>query len=273
MSSLHVGAAWKLSPSDLTFLASECPRCLWQKIAGNFPRPRSPFPKVFTLLDRQTKDYFAGKRTERISPDLPPGRVVHADRWVRSIPIRVPGHERRVFIAGRIDASLRFDDGSHGIVDFKTSVPRPEHVEFYGRQLHAYALAAENPAPGNLRLSPVARLGLLCFEPTRMTATRRGAAYRGEAHWIDVPRDDDAFMAFLAEIVDVLERPSPPDASPTCPYCQFLLDGVAGFLGSWLRSGDAETPPSSPRRTRSRAHLELVNPPRANEPASPTEGR
>jgi hypothetical protein len=41
MSSLLGGSAWRLNPSDLTFLASECPRCLWQKIAGTPGRPMS----------------------------------------------------------------------------------------------------------------------------------------------------------------------------------------------------------------------------------------
>ena len=73
---------------------------------------------------------------------------------MRSIPIRVPGHERRVFIAGRIDAALEFDDGSFGIVDFKTSVPKPEHVAFYGRQLPRLRAGGREPGAREPRTRP-----------------------------------------------------------------------------------------------------------------------
>ena len=68
MSTLQVASAWKISPSDLTFLFEECQACFWAKVAGNFPRPRMPFPRVFSLLDAQTKAYFDGKSTSAISP-------------------------------------------------------------------------------------------------------------------------------------------------------------------------------------------------------------
>ncbi len=267
MSSLHVGAAWKLSPSDLTFLFEECPRCFWLKVAGNFPRPRTPFPRVFTLLDLQAKAFFDGKRSERISPDLPPGRIVHGDRRLRSMPIHVPGHDRRLFIVGRIDSAIGFDDGSFAIVDYKTTVPKPHHAALYGRQLHAYALAAETPAPGSLMLKPVTRLGLLCFEPTRMTATRGGAAYRGETHWIEVTRRDGEFMAFLGSVADLLDRPTPPEATAACSFCSYLADGVTAILGTWLGSEGEEPVPPSGRRRKPHPHLELVvDPTEANLP-------
>lgn len=50
---------------------------------------------------------------------------------------------------------LSFDDGSYGIVDFKTTDPRDGHVDFYSLQLHAYALAFEQPADPSKRRSPV----------------------------------------------------------------------------------------------------------------------
>ena len=65
-------------------------------------------------------------------------------------------------------------------------------------------------------------------------------------------------MAFLAEVVDILERPSAPEASPDCSYCQFLLDGVAGFLGSWVQVQTAEAPSADRRGKRPHPHLELV---------------
>ncbi|MDP9342525.1 MAG: PD-(D/E)XK nuclease family protein [Actinomycetota bacterium] len=220
----------RLAPSDLTFLWAECPRCFWLKVKGVLKRPSAPFPKIFTRLDHQTKDYFFGKRTEEMAEGLRPGRVAFGDRWVRSGPLEVPGHRIPVVLAGRIDTALSFDDGSFAIVDFKTAEPRDEHVPFYGRQLHCYALAAENPAAGTLRLHPVSTLGLLCIEPISMVGLEDGVAYRAESHFLEVPRDDDAFMAFLSQVLFLLERPEPPDAAPGCSFCSYLAAGSLVLL-------------------------------------------
>jgi PD-(D/E)XK nuclease superfamily len=220
----------KLAPSDLTFLWDECQRCFWLKIAGNFPRPRAPFPKIFSLLDAQTKTYFAGKRTDKIADGIKPGRVVFGDRWVRSSLIRVPGHANGVFIRGRFDTAIEFDDGTFGVVDFKTTDPKSSHIGLYARQLHACAFAAEDPAPGNLRLKPISQLGLLAIEPVAMTAVKGGVAYKGAPHWVEIPRDDAAFLDFLSTVLNVLEDPFPPDPNPRCLFCAYLMDGVLSLV-------------------------------------------
>lgn len=220
----------KLAPSDLTFLWEECPRCFWLKAKGVLKRPSGPFPKIFSRLDQQTKDYFFGKKTEDMAEGLPPGRVAFGGRSVRSAPLDVPGHAAGVVLAGQIDTALSFDDGTWGVIDFKTSDPKPEHVFFYGRQLASYALAVENPAPGALELSPVTQLGLLCVEPLSMVALDEEVAYRSRAHFLDVPRDDQAFMGFLSQVLFLLERPEPPEAAPSCRYCSYLAAGSLQLL-------------------------------------------
>lgn len=225
MTAAQSGQIVKLAPSDLTFLWDECRRCFWLKAKGILRRPSTPFPKVFTLLDGQTKDHFFGLPTEEMAPSLPAGRVAVGDRSVRSTPLMVPGHDARVQLGGRIDTALTFDDGSFGIIDFKTSEPKSEHAFFYARQLHAYAVAAENPAEGALRLTPVSRLGLLCVEPVAMVALLDGVAYKGRTHFLEIERDDDTFFAFLAQVLFVLEREAPPDPSPSCGFCRYLAAG------------------------------------------------
>jgi PD-(D/E)XK nuclease superfamily len=215
----------KLAPSDLTFLWAECQRCWWLKVKGVVKRPSAPFPKIFSRLDQLTKDYFFGKPTDEMAEGLPKGTVALGDRWVRSRPLQVPGHATQVVLQGRIDTALAFADGTWGIVDFKTTEPKPDHVPFYSRQLAAYAFAAENPAPGKLHLSPVSCLGLLCIEPMAMIELDRGVAYQSDVHFLEIPRDDDAFMAFASQLLYVLERPEPPDATPGCKYCSFLAAG------------------------------------------------
>ena len=220
----------RLSPSDLTFLWEECRRCFWLKVRGVLKRPSAPFPKIFTRLDQQTKDHFARKRSEEISPELRPGRVTLGDRSVRSAPIRVSDLETQVVVAGRIDTAIAFDDGTFGIIDFKTSEPKPEYVPFYGRQLEAYALAAERPALGALKLSPVTQLGLLCIEPVAMIGTRNRVAYAAKPHFLEIERDEGAFDAFLMQVLFVLTAPQPPQPGASCAYCRYLATGSMVLL-------------------------------------------
>ncbi len=235
-------SAWRLSPSDLTFLASECPRCLWNKLAGNLPRPRAPFPRIFTALDLATKRFFAGKRTEKIAPELRPGKVLFADRWVRSGPIYVSGHARPVLIAGRFDSVVKFDDGTYGVLDYKTATPKDAHIAIYSRQVHAYTTALEHAAPGNLSLKPVTQLGLLVVEPAEMIAVKGAVAYKGLPHWVEIERNDAGFMAFLGEVVDLLEEPSPPEPNPQCQFCDYVMNGVLAHLATGARCENTEAP-------------------------------
>ena len=60
--------SWKLSPSDLTFLWDECPRCFYLKVVNGFNRPSLPMPKIFTRIDLIMKGYYAGKPSSALSP-------------------------------------------------------------------------------------------------------------------------------------------------------------------------------------------------------------
>ena len=212
---------WKLSPSDFAFLWEECQRCFYLKVARNFDRPRTPMPKIFIKIDSMMKAHFVGRSAAEISPALPPGVVEFGEQWVESTPIVLPSRGSTCFIRGKFDSVIRFEDGSFGVVDFKTSESNDQHVPLYSRQLHAYAYALEHPAQGKPALSPVSRLGLLCVEPTQMLeADGGGYAYKAEVVWIECPRRDDAFLAFLEDVQDVLDCPEPPGGSATCPWCQ-----------------------------------------------------
>ena len=228
----------KLAPSDFGFLFDECQRCFWLKAKGVLRRPSAPFPKVFGKLDLATKDFYLSKRTDEMSVLLRPGRVIMGDRTVRSAPLRIPGHRTEVILQGRIDTALAFDDGTHGVIDFKTSEPKPEHVLFYGRQLHAYATALEHPGPGAIELPSISTLGLICIEPQAMVALGDGVAYAGTSTFLEIPRDDDAFTAFLLQVLLVLEQPEPPAAAPRCSFCQYGtqagLMSLTGMYGSGL---------------------------------------
>jgi len=213
---------WKLSPSDLTFLWDECPRCFYLKVVQGFNRPATAFPKIFNRIDKLMKGFFEGKTTVEVAPGLPAGVVRLGEKWVTSQPIQLPGHSAACFIKGKFDTVVEFADHSYGVIDFKTSETRPEHVAFYSRQLHAYAYALEHPAPKSLALSPVSRLGLLCVEPVTMQGMPPDqVAYVGKKTWLECPLEYPQFLDFLGQIVGVLEQPEPPASNPDCVWCQY----------------------------------------------------
>ena len=212
--------SWKLSPSDFAFLWEECKRCFYLKVVRDFQRPRAIMPKIFNVIDAEMKKCFAGKRTSNVVPALPAGVIDHADAWVGSTPIAVPRHSSTCYLSGKLDTVVKFDDRSYGVIDFKTSERRADHIPLYGRQLHAYAYALEHAAAGKLALRPVTRLGLLVFEPNGFAGSGdRTASLSGGLTWIEIPRDHAGFLAFLAEVLDVLDRPNPPGGAPSCEWC------------------------------------------------------
>ncbi len=213
---------FKLSPSDLTFLWDECPRCFYLKVARGFNRPRTPFPSIFTRIDGLMKGFFQDRLTAELAPELPPGRVHSGDKWVQSTPIHLPGHTATCYLRGKFDTAVEFDDGTYGVVDFKTSEPKPQHAEFYGRQLHAYAYALEHPAAGKFSLSPITRLGLLVVEPNDMDRVADGRiAYLGDVTWVEIPYHEAGFLEFIEKVLALLEAPEPPAPAEKCSWCQF----------------------------------------------------
>ncbi len=181
-----------------------------------------PFPSIFTAIDGLMKDHFQGRPAQEMHPSLPPGRIQFGGRRVQSAPITFPSNPDSCYILGNFDSALSFDDGSFAVVDFKTSSPKPEHVEFYSRQLHAYLYALENPAPGKFGLQPITRLGLFIVKPTAMSRQADGrVAYIGDVTWLEIPRDDDGFLSFLGQVAAVLAQPEPPLPGNGCVWCEY----------------------------------------------------
>ncbi|MGZ3951948.1 MAG: PD-(D/E)XK nuclease family protein [Flavisolibacter sp.] len=212
---------YKLSPSDLTFSWDGCKYCFYLKVKHNIAL-RGVFPGIFGKMANLTSEFYLGKPTSEISPDLPPGAVKLREKFVKSAPISVPGAASQCYINGRFDAVLEFEDGSYGIVDYKTSEAKDEHADFYSRQLSAYAYALEHPAPKALSLSPISRLGLFVVTPGRFERTSNNEmVFVNKTTWMDVPRDDDAFLVLLGEVLAVLDAPAPPKSSEDCELCNY----------------------------------------------------
>ena len=179
-------------------------------------------PRIFRTIDAEMKEHYANNRTEQVAPFLPPGLIDPSTSWVQSLQLVVPGRNSTITIRGKLDTVVRFDDATYGVIDFKTSGVRSESTNLYGRQLHAYAFALENADDKFLSLAPVRRLGLIVFEPTSFSSDNNAlATLSGPLKWVEVPRNDQEFFAFLRKVVDVLELPTPPPSSSTCEWCQY----------------------------------------------------
>ena len=212
---------YKLSPSDLTFAWDECHFCFYLKVKHNIVL-RTAFPGIFGKMANLTSGFYLGRSAQEIHKDLPPGTVQFREKFVRSAPISFPGSSSQVYLSGRFDAVIAFDDGTYGIVDYKTSDPHEEHVAFYSRQLTAYAYALEHPAPDALHLAPVSRMGLFIITPNLYERNAdNDMIYTNRTTWMDVPRDDQAFLALLAEVLALLDSPNPPKPSETCGVCNY----------------------------------------------------
>jgi len=213
---------FKLSPSDLTFLYEGCQRCFWLKIRMGIVQPSIPLPGIFSKLAGLQKTFYTGKQTDKVHPALPPGIVKYGEKWVQSQPISFDGHDNTVYIKGRFDIIVEFDDESYGVIDFKTGNPDEQKADLYSRQLHAYAYCLEHPAERAMSLSPITKLGLLYFYPTATSQTSiEKLSYDSEIHWIEIGRNNDKFMQFLERVLILLEADTPPDPSPGCNWCGY----------------------------------------------------
>jgi hypothetical protein len=128
-------------------------------------------------------------------------------------------------IRGGLDALIHCDDDTVAVVDFKTAEPKADHAAIYSRQLHAYALALEQPSCGPA--VTVSALGLLCFLPDSFGAAQETAALTGQVEWFAIERDDPAFFRFQIEVASVLEEDEPPPPSPMCSWCRWRAEDRA----------------------------------------------
>lgn len=233
--------SYKLSPSDFAFLYEGCKRCYYLKVVRRIYQPSIPLPSIFSKIAGLLKEHYHGKRTAELHPALPPGIVKYAERWVQSEIIERPSHSATCYIKGRFDIVVEFDDGTYGIIDFKTGSPNTEYSALYGRQLHAYAYALEHPAPRAMGLSPIAKMGLLYFYPSKASQTTLDwLSFDAEIHWIEIEKNEEQFLSFIDEALGILESPEPPAASPDCRWCQYVME-----MHNLLRAGDEEHAPSA----------------------------
>ena len=203
----------RLSPSNLNYEDRRCDRCFAEAANGE-SWPQKPFAGIFAKLDSQQRRYFTDRPTSDVDPTLPPGTLHNGGR-VQSAPHTIGGVD--FTIRGSMDALLRFDDGSVGVVDFKSSTASPQLGNAYRPQLAAYQWALSRPASGDPEEVSVA--GLLVFAPESMVDTEQGRAYLVSTTWIPVEIEDGWFENFLGRIAPLVESPGDARTKPDCEWC------------------------------------------------------
>ena len=203
----------RLSPSSLNYEDRRCDRCFAEGLNGE-EWPQGPFPGIFAKLDSQQRKYFTGRPTTDIDPVLPAGTLHNGGR-VQSAPVTIGNVD--FTIRGNMDALIRFDDGTVGVVDFKSSTATPALGDAYRPQLAAYQWSLSHPASGDAETVSVA--GLLIFAPESMVDTSDGRAYLVSTTWIPVEVKAGWFESFLGRIAPLVESPVKARSKPDCEWC------------------------------------------------------
>jgi hypothetical protein len=148
--------------------------------------------------------------------------VKFREKWIKSVSISFPGTSTQLVLKGRFDAVMAFEDGSFGIIDYKTSDASKEKAAFNSRQLSAYAYAHEYPAANALSISLITRLDLFSITPDHFERLSNGeVAFVNKTTWMNIPREDATFLALLREVDTLLGQPAPPPPAEDCGLCNY----------------------------------------------------
>lgn len=179
-------------------------------------------PKVFTTIDRAMRAHFDGRKCDEALGFAKPGTIrCLQDLTVTSRPFAPAGASSACHFHGKLDALIEFDEGTYAVIDFKTSQASEDNHTMYGRQLHAYAYALENPTDRMQQRKPVTFIGLIYFDPSRFALNDAMATLTGRASLQEVPRNDSLFESLIAEMLDLLDQDEPPEANSSCGWCRY----------------------------------------------------
>ncbi len=230
-----------ISATDLGFYASSrfCLHCAWVRLHVK-SLPYQSFPGIFSTIDRYNK-LIVQSHFDRESA-LPVwlsglGEVesyIKPPHWSK---FKIFDETSGVTLRGEADGIFKMRDGSHTIVDYKTSKFSPAQramLRSYETQLNAYAYIGER-----LGLSPVGRLALVYMEPLTSDETsqnpglvdERGFSMGFEATVVKVELKPETLIPpLLRKVQAVAEMDHPPDGSPGCKDCD-ALEGLISALG------------------------------------------
>lgn len=243
------GKVHYLAPSDLSYLYDRCPRCYWLKLRG-LKAPGDQMPGVFRDIDRAQKSGISLDAIRLLG--IPAAEFIPREK-VTSDPAEYGGV--LLSISGFTDRRVRLDDGTVGILDYKTSHPRPDSMARFWRAMSAYQHGVEHcPTPEQVTL-----LALVVFSPLKFQL-RQGASvqayYMGDLLRIDIEQDRAKFEKLLEGVGKMLSSDEMPP-SGSCDVCRHA-DAVVGMRMNKLLdqiTADAELGPDIAAKIAARIKL------------------
>lgn len=189
-----------ISPSDLSYFWSDSKVGFYDKYVLKIQRPKLAFPSVFNTIDLAMKDAFEKVPFCDIVTNAPEGTISHSEIYVQSNPIKVAG--KSIGFKGKLDCLLVHDDGTHSIIDYKTTHISSKLQDIYFLQLMAYAYCLENPLRGEAK--QIRSLGLLVFDPKTFEFENDKGNLKGELAWLEIPFDKNKFKKWITKELAVL---------------------------------------------------------------------
>ena len=180
-------------------------------------RVSTPFPSIFSKLDRLQKEFYHEKSTNILNANIEPGKIkTDYEKLQKSETLKdIKGRE--FILRGKIDAYI--DHGTfYSIIDFKVTDIDEKKIELYKTQLLSYAIMFEKPNEKCLKLTPIKNLGIFCFEPEKIHSVNDKPSFNMKTQYYPIQRDDDYLLSFITEIIDFLEGPK-PSFDEKCGLC------------------------------------------------------
>ncbi len=211
------------SPSEFAFGFAGCHRCYYNKKVNGIEL-KVPFPGIFSKFDSLQKKYYHGKSSKLLSDSLDDGEIIGDFNKMLKSEILYDLKDRPFTMSGKIDGYIKHKD-SFTIVDFKTTKINENKIDAYATQLQSYALMMEKPLAGSLKLTPIKRLGIFCFEPEDISkADDKDCNIKMKTQWFEIPRDDSNLLSYITKVQDVVCSKILPNSNLNCGVCNFLKE-------------------------------------------------
>ena len=93
------------SPSEFAFGYSACKRCYYDLKIDNL-RVSTPFPSIFSKLDRLQKEFYHEKSTDILNANIEPGKIKTDYEKLQKSEVLKDKKNRSFSLRGKIDLTL-----------------------------------------------------------------------------------------------------------------------------------------------------------------------
>ena len=247
---------YTISPSELSYICNHC-----AYIGKNFNLyPKKISAGVTQTLDSIEKEYFLGD-VKKIDKGIENGETIDPFNISFFSKILKDNKGRSFRIKGKGDAIIKFEDGTSGIIDYKTSKFKEKNgkdyskdlkkkINEYSPQLHGYSLLYSNletdekflakhskaKKPDSIiksvketlkkikqiSIDKTSLLGLVFIYPEELKSKNK-ISIDFSFKFVEVKYDMQNFMKLLTSYLDMLHNENPPDHNEDCETCNLFV--------------------------------------------------